>query len=195
MHLDSRIYPYILVYVDDLLIIDKQPAKFMEMIQAVKPSSIEEPKSYLGADIKKVYYDDGSYGWTMGSETYVTHAIKNLKKRMESDGYEFNKKLSDFNISAPQPFSAVNCRPELDTSDKFNVAHVTFFQNLIGILQWIVELGQIDIGYEVSVLSRYLAQPRTGHLVQALHIFKYLRLIQCITKLEILLLSRQRSMQ
>ena len=170
-------YSYILVYVDDLLIIDKQPAKFMEMIQqkfTVKPSSIEEPKSYLGADIKKVYYDDGSYGWTMGSETYVTHAIKNLKKRMESDGYEFNKKLSDFNISAPQPFSAVNYRPELDTSDECNVAQVTFFQNLIGILRWIVELGRIDIGYEVSVLSRYLAQPRTGHLVQALHIFKYL---------------------
>lgn len=31
----------------------------------------------------------------------------------------------------------------------------------------------IDIAYEASVLSRYLSQPRTGHLVQALHIFKY----------------------
>lgn len=53
---------------------------------------------------------------------------------------------------------------------------ITFFQNLIGILRWIVELGRIDIGYEVSVLSLYLAHPRTGHLVQALHMFKYLEI-------------------
>ena len=170
-------YSYILVYVDDLLIIDKEPKRYMEMIQqsfTVKPSSIEEPKSYLGADVNKVYYDDGSYGWTMGSETYVKQAINNLKKRLDKEGYIFNKKLSDTKISAPQPFTAVNYRPELDTSDECSDEQVTFYQNLIGILRWIVELGRIDIAYEVSVLSRYLVCPRTGHLVQALHIFKYL---------------------
>jgi hypothetical protein len=59
----------------------------------VKPSSIGQPKSYLGADVDKVYYADGSYGWTMGVETYVTQAIKNLKKRMEKEGFEYNKKF------------------------------------------------------------------------------------------------------
>ena len=172
-------YSYILVYVDDLLIIDKAPKRFMDQIQEkfkVKPSSIEEPKSYLGADISKVYYNDGSHAWCMGSETsYALQAIKNLKKRLEDDGFGFNKKLlSDFKSSAAQPFSAVNYRPELDVSVECTLDQITFFQNLIGILRWIVELGRIDIGYEVSVLSRYLAQPRTGHLVQALHIFKYL---------------------
>ena len=39
-----------------------------------------------------------------------------------------------------------------------------------------MELGRIDILFEVSCLSSYLASPRTGHLVQALHIFKYLEL-------------------
>ena len=170
-------YSYILVYVDDLLIIDKAPKRFMDQVQqkfTVKPSSIEEPKSYLGADISKVYYNDGSYAWCMGSETYVGQAIKNLKKRLEQDGFVFNKKLSDIRSSASQPFSAVNYRPELDTTAECTVNQITFYQNLIGILRWIVELGRIDIGYEVSVLSRYLAQPRTGHLTQALHIFKYL---------------------
>jgi hypothetical protein len=173
----EKYYSYILVYVDDLLIIDKDPGKFMEMVQGsftVKPDSIEVPKSYLGADIGKVHYSDGSYAWTMGSETYVKKAIKNLKKRLEKDGVEFNKKLSDPSISAPQPFSAVNYRPELDTSAECSESQVTLFQNIIGILRWIVELGRIDIGYEVSVLSRYLVQPRTGHLLQAIHVFKYL---------------------
>ena len=172
-----KYYSYILVYVDDLLIIDKVPKKFMSMIQesfTVKPSSIEEPKSYLGADINKAYYPDGSYAWTMGSETYVKKAVKNLKKKMEKDGLEFNKKLSDPAISVPQPFSSVGYRPEIDTSVECNDAQVTLFQNVIGILRWVVELGRIDIAFEVSILSRYLVQPRTGHLLQALHIFKYL---------------------
>ena len=40
----------------------------------------------------------------------------------------------------------------------------------------IVEVVHIDINYEVSTLSRYLANTRTGHLVQAIHIFKYLEI-------------------
>ena len=76
-------YSYILVYCDDLLIIDKDPGSKMEMIKTsftVKPSSIGEPTTYLGANINKVYYPDGSYAWTMGSQSYLEQAIKNLKK-------------------------------------------------------------------------------------------------------------------
>ena len=35
-------------------------------------------------------------------------------------------------------------------------------------------MGRIDINYEVAVLSQYLANPRKGHMLQALHVFKYL---------------------
>ena len=35
-------------------------------------------------------------------------------------------------------------------------------------------LGRIDIHYETSVLSQYLANPREGHLHQALNIVHYL---------------------
>ena len=112
----------------------------------------------------------------MGSETYTTQAIKNLKKRMEKEGYEYNKKLSDVDYSPKQLSSSLNYRPEMDVSDHCSDSQTQFFQNLIGILRWTVELGRIDIAFEVSILSRYLAQPRTGHFVQALHIFKYLDL-------------------
>ena len=44
----------------------------------------------------------------------------------------------------------------------------------MGIICWVVELGRIDIDYEVSILSSYLVQPRNGHIMQALHMFKYL---------------------
>ena len=106
-----KYYSYILVYVDDLLIIDKSPKKYMDQIEesfTVKPSSIEEPKSYLGADVDKIYYRDGSYAWTMGSETYVKQAVKNIKKKLEESGLGFNKRLSDPLVSCPQPFSLVS---------------------------------------------------------------------------------------
>ena len=40
-----------------------------------KHSIIKELKSYLGANINKIYDSEGSYGWTMGDKTSVTHAI------------------------------------------------------------------------------------------------------------------------
>ena len=63
---------------------------------------------------------------------------------------------------------------ELDTSLECSQDQIQYYQNLIGVLRWIIELGRIDIAYEVSSLSKFLAKPRTGHVYQALHIFKYL---------------------
>ena len=78
-----KYYSYILVYVDDLLIIDKDPSYYMCMVQSdftVKPGSIEIPKTYLGAEIHKVTYEDGSYAWTMSAEGYFKKVIANIKK-------------------------------------------------------------------------------------------------------------------
>ena len=88
-----KYYAYILVYVDDIIIIDKTPMIFMEMINEkfkLKPESIIEPNSYLGADLSKIHYDDGSYAWLMGSTNYVDKVIKNIKKTLEKYGYEYN---------------------------------------------------------------------------------------------------------
>jgi hypothetical protein len=47
--------------------------------------------------------------------------------------------------------------------------------SLIGILRWACELGRLDILMAVSMMSRYMAAPREGHLEQVLHIFAYLK--------------------
>ena len=70
MRMVFKYYSYIPVYVDNLLLIIKYLKEAMSQIQeifTVKPFFIEEPKSYLGSDINKIYYRDGSYGWTMGA--------------------------------------------------------------------------------------------------------------------------------
>ena len=64
-----KYYAYILVYADDILIIDKDPFKHMDTLRenyTVKISSIRETKLYLGADVNKLFYPDGSYAWAMG---------------------------------------------------------------------------------------------------------------------------------
>lgn len=76
--------------------------------------------------------------------------------------------------SPRQPFSNVNYRLELDVTKACNNEEYGYYANLIGVLCWLVQLSRIDIAFEISVLSQHMAHPRTGHLIQALHIFKYL---------------------
>ena len=66
-------------------------------------------------------------------------------------------------------------RPELDVSPELTPQDSAYYQSLIGILWWIVELGRIDICLEVSMMSSHLVMPRKGHLDHVLHIFAYLR--------------------
>ena len=101
-------------------------------------------------------------------------AVKNVKKNLKDNGFEYNRKLSDVRYSPKQPLLNVNYCPELDVTKVCNDEQYGHYANLIGVFRWMVELGRIDIAFKVSVLSQHMAHQRTGHLIQALHIFKYL---------------------
>jgi hypothetical protein len=60
-------------------------------------------------------------------------------------------------------------------TDELDDAGLSRFRQLIGILRWAIELGRVDIYFEVAVLSQYLASPRQGHLEAVYHIFAYLK--------------------
>jgi len=51
----------------------------------------------------------------------------------------------------------------------------TKYQMLIGMLNWIVTIGRIDIAFAVSSLSRIIACPRQGHMDRALYVVGYLK--------------------
>ena len=56
------------VVVDDILIVEKDPHKFISIYLdtfIIKTSSMLEKKIYLGTEIVKVHYDDGSYEWSI----------------------------------------------------------------------------------------------------------------------------------
>ena len=70
----NEYYTYILVYIDDLLILEKYPQNYMTMLESkytVKPSFIGDPKLYLVDDVGKLLYGDGSYTWTIISDSYI----------------------------------------------------------------------------------------------------------------------------
>ena len=64
---------------------------------------------------------------------------------------------------APAPMSN-EYRPEIYISFELNATDAAYYQSLIGILQWMVEFGRVDVTTEVSMLLSCLALPREGHL-------------------------------
>ena len=65
--------------------------------------------------------------------------------------------------------------PETDVSPELGEADASSFHSLLGVLQWIVELGKVDINVELSMMSSHLALPQVGHLIEIYHIFAYLK--------------------
>ena len=66
-------------------------------------------------------------------------------------------------------------RPELDSSEELEGEDITYYQELMGILRWSMEIGRVDIHTEVSMLSAYQASPRRGYLSALYQIFAYLK--------------------
>jgi len=66
-------------------------------------------------------------------------------------------------------------QPELDDTAELKAEGVQYYQELVGVLRWPVELGRVDILCEVATMLTHLAMPRIGHLKELLHIFGYLK--------------------
>lgn len=170
----KRYYSYILIYTDDILIISERPNYYMDQLKQsyfVKPDSIKPPDLYLGGEIKKTKSRTGSTCYAMGCRKYCQDAVKTIFDRMR----KLDLKLNIGKASPENPFSNLKYKPELDTTSLCSSIHHQFYQQIVGVLRWMIELGRIDIMIEVSLLSRYLASPRYGHLAQALHICSYIK--------------------
>lgn len=170
-------YEYMVVYVDDVICISETPDHWIKLLASqYRLRDIGSPKRFLGSDIKsKQYIDengDQAMCWAFGSDTYVKDACVLAEEQMRKHGIVYP---STRRHGSSSPFSSQSYRPELDATDFCNPELTTMFQNLVGVLRWIIELGRIDIQLETSLLSQYLAQPRMGHLQQACNIFRYLK--------------------
>ena len=132
----------------------------------LKEESIGAPTVYFGDRVHKVQLENGVWAWSFSSSQYVQSAIKNV------EAYVGRPENSHLKIpsKAETPLT-MSYRPELDVLSELMSSDSAYYQSLIGILWWIVELRRINICLEVLMMSSHLAMPRKGHLDQVLHIF------------------------
>ena len=163
-------YEWVLVYVDDLLCISGDPKSFMDKLGGVYDlkDSVKPPDRYLGANVD-TYSNGYQTFWSLSPDDYVQNAVKLVKSMLEKEGLEMP--VGQRKTQRPM---AKEYRPELDVSPELEPRQAQRYQQLIGMLRWAVELGRVDIMYEVSLLSSHLALPREGHLEAAYGIFAYL---------------------
>ena len=75
-------------------------------------------------------------------------------------------------VTQPLP---MNYHPELDDSPLLGDVDAQLYMSYIGILQWAMELGRIDVALPVSTMARYMACPRHGHMKHVLQIVAFLK--------------------
>jgi hypothetical protein len=125
-----------------------------------------QPESYLGASVLE-WSVSGDKMWAMSSQRYVKEAIRCFEIELQKTGHRL--------VGKPSTPMSPGYRPELNVSPLLEHDQVNYFMSLIGILRLAVELGRIDNYIDVTLLSSYMAQPRIGHMNEALHIFSYLK--------------------
>ena len=118
-----------------------------------------EPSYYLGTSLKRIV--DGRV--MMNSENYIKESIRKYESK-------YNHTVKKQNI--PMDTKA---HPELDQSELLGIDEHKEFQHIIGLGQWIVLTGRIDITYAISSLARFASSPRKGHLEMARHVLGYLK--------------------
>ena len=170
----TKVYDYVLLYTDDTLVISENAESILRnelgRYFELKQDSIGPPKIYLGGHLGKVQLENGVWAWGFSPSQYVQAAVKNVEEclaKEENKGWKLPR-------NADTPMSSTY-RPELDVSPELEPHDAAYYQSLIGVLRWIVELGRVDICLEVSMMSSHLALPRVGHLEQVLHIFAHLK--------------------
>jgi len=167
-----KYYEMLFVYVDDVLAMSHRAREVIDSIgeiYKVKPGSDKSPDIYLGANIEQIQTPDGRMIWSMSSRDYVKNAVEVCENLLKEDG---EGKTLRKDARGPLP---TGYRPELDVTRELGPELVSRYLQLIGILRWAIELGRLDIFYEVAILSQHQANPREGHLEAAYHVFAYLK--------------------
>ena len=134
---NERYWHYVLLYREDVDAI----GKYFQM----KPESLSSPDLYLGVKAYRMNLPNGVEAWAFSSSQYVQATVKNVEEYLGKKGMKLKKGVK-------APFTS-SYRLEVDGNEELDDEGVTYYQSLIGILRWIVELGRIDVGVEASMLA------------------------------------------
>ena len=75
--------------------------------------------------------------WVFDSTQYVRAAVDDVEDYLSNKGEKLAAK-------ALTPLKS-NYRPDIDITEELGEDESSYYQSLIGVLRWIVELGRVDI--------------------------------------------------
>ena len=166
-----RYYPYVLTYVDEILVMHNDAMTTLNQTNhffKMNPESMGDLDIYLGGKLRLFMMNNGVERWSLLSSKCMQEAVRNGK-------IQWNVTYPGIKLPqrAATPF-VKDYLPELNISEELNPEKANYYQSLIGIVRWMIELGRINMITEVSLFSFFLAIPRRGHLEALFHIFAYL---------------------
>ena len=152
-------YEYVCTHSDDFMIAARDAQAIMNSIKETYNIKSEGPPDYyLGNDFRQ----DSKGRWCFGCKRYIKEALVRIE-------------LMFGTITKSTVPMASGDHPEMDESEPLDDEKHRKFQMLIGILNWIVTIGRLDVAFATMSLSRFSACPRMGHLDRALKVFGYLK--------------------
>ncbi|KAI2501802.1 Reverse transcriptase (RNA-dependent DNA polymerase) [Fragilaria crotonensis] len=143
-------WSYVLVYTDDILVVDHEPQTVMDYLASrytLKPGSVKEPDTYLGAQISKFYIDgapDPMNRWAMSSEAYVKQAVSDVELELSAVDQCLPTRVTTPLARLPTGIGAITRTRRQEGQ---------YYQSLIGVLRWICELGRRCAGCGVDAVS------------------------------------------
>jgi hypothetical protein len=124
---------------------------------------------YLSAKLMLTQMSNRVWAWNRSPAKYIKEAVSNCKKHPKSN-YGGRYVL----LTQAANLFVMGYEPEFDETPALDPDWASYFQPIIRVMQWMCEIGRIDIATEVSLLSLHLAYPRDGHLDAALQVMGYL---------------------
>jgi len=125
-----------------------------------------KPTTFLGSEVPTFEGRQGETCWGLSSHKYILRVVNELEERLK------DRRMFLYPHVSPMD---QDYHPELDCSSPLSEDDAVWFQALIGILRWLVEIGRLDISNSVTLLSSYLVCPTEGHFLAVLRIFGYLK--------------------
>ena len=154
-------YEYIAVYVDDLLIVSRDPEAITNTLTDVHKFKLKGTgpvKFHLGCD----FFEDDEGNLCFAPKKYIDKICSN-----------YERIFGKLPTKASSPLVKGD-HPETDTSELLDIEDIKIYQSLIGALQWTVQIGRFDVSTAVMTMSRFRAAPRKGHLERVKRIHGYL---------------------
>ena len=98
----SEYYEYVLLYVDDTLVVSEHPKEALIELNKYFPLKkdkngkplIGPPSIYLGGKIFQLELPNGVVAWAISLSQYIQECVRNVEKKFKSEGKALGKRTS-----------------------------------------------------------------------------------------------------